>query len=77
MAFSSYSNGMGGDFGQSHQRGRPERPQKIEIKEANNGFIVQAGCQQFVFATHKSLLKALDLFYTDYDAAYKKYMKKG
>lgn len=57
-------------------KGPPEKPNSITITESNNGFIVQAGYQNFVFNTRKSLLKALELFYTDYEAAYKKYMKK-
>jgi hypothetical protein len=57
-------------------KGPPSKPSEITIKEVNNGFVVQAGCQEFVFSTRKALFNALELFYTDYEKAYKKYMKR-
>jgi len=54
-----------------------EKPTTLQIKEVENGFTVEAGCKIFVFENLKSLTAALTLFYTDYEKAYKKYVKEA
>ncbi len=39
---------------------------KVKIEYVNNGYLVEVGCEKFVFQEEKELIKALTLFYTDY-----------
>ena len=58
--------------------GEPESIKKTinSITKVNNGFIVEVGCQEFVFHTVKELTEAITLFYTDFDKAKAKYLEK-
>lgn len=47
---------------------------KISIEDVANGFIARVGCQTFVFSSLRDMLEALELYYTDPDAATKKYL---
>lgn len=52
-----------------------EKPENITIKQAHNGFIVKAGCKMLVFDSQKKLFSALELYFNDYEKAYKKYIE--
>jgi hypothetical protein len=47
---------------------------EVRIKQVENGFYVKVSCKGFVFDNISDLLEAIDLFYTDFKAAKKKYL---
>jgi len=48
----------------------------VEIEKVNNGFIVEVGCQEFVFNNEKEMFSALSEYYKDPKAAEEKYCAK-
>lgn len=46
----------------------------IKINEVANGFIAKVGCQTFVFSNLRDLMEALEMYFTNPDAATKKYL---
>lgn len=51
--------------------------QAVTINRVENGYIARVGCKTFVFKTVEELNEALTLYYTDYKAAYEKYVRKA
>jgi hypothetical protein len=48
----------------------------VNIEQMENGFFVEVGCKKFVFPDISDLLEAIDLYYSDYETAKKKYLTK-
>jgi hypothetical protein len=46
-----------------------------EINKVDNGFILKVSSRTLVFNTVSQLLKAIELFYTDFEKAETKYIK--
>jgi hypothetical protein len=46
-----------------------------EIRQVNNGFIVQLGCQSFVFETFDKMSKYLKMYFEDPDGTETKFHK--
>lgn len=47
----------------------------VNIKHVHNGFIVQVGCQTFVFETFDKMAKYMAIYYNDPQGAYEKHYK--
>ena len=47
----------------------------VNIKHVHNGFIVQVGCQTFVFETFDKMAKYMAIYYNDPQGAYAKHYK--
>lgn len=47
---------------------------EVRIQKVENGFIVEVGCKTFVLTTTEELVNNLELFYTDFEAAKKKFL---
>jgi hypothetical protein len=47
----------------------------VNIKHVHNGFIVQVGCQTFVFETLDKMTKYMAIYYNDPQGAYEKHNK--
>lgn len=48
----------------------------VGIRKVSNGFVVNVGCKEFVFAEWQALSEGLDLYWKDPVAAEKKYCQK-
>lgn len=48
----------------------------VNIREVENGFIVNVGCKTFVIKTLKELLNGLETFYIDFEKAKETYLTK-
>ncbi len=54
----------------------PSIAQEAVIRKVENGFIVQIGCKAFVSQSWPEVSEGLALFYSDTEAAYKKFLVK-
>ncbi len=48
---------------------------EVNIKQVHNGFIVNVGCQTFVFETFDKMAKYMKMYYDDPQGAYEKHYK--
>jgi hypothetical protein len=48
----------------------------VSIQRAENGYIVNVGCKNFVFVTMNEMVDGITLYFTDEQAARLKYLKQ-
>ena len=47
----------------------------VNIKQVHNGFVVQVGCQTFVFETFDKMAKYMAMYYNDHRGTFEKHHK--
>ena len=47
----------------------------VNIRHVHNGFIVEVGCQTFVFETFDKMVKYMKMYYEDPQGTYEKHYK--